>query len=428
MIVMTKILIIADDLSGAADCAAAFAKVGMDTLVVLDGSAAQIASAHVVAVDADSRRLPASEAARIHQALHARYYADGMLLYQKMDSTLRGNFAVEVATAAAGAGLAIVAPAFPRAGRTTRDGCQYLHGIPLEQSEVWRLAGLTGTAAIPAILQRQGLRTISLNCATLRQETTEVAALLASLAGDGVQAVVCDAETDDDLCRIAQASLGLPVPCFWAGSAGLAGQLAIAVSRTLPDTRPAPPNVEVTGAILTVVGSMSSVSRQQAERLEAATRIACIGVDVAMLRKGPQHADWLALQQELCAAIASGRDLLLTMAGEDAIDVDEGLHLCQALAALVSPLAGETGAVIATGGETARALLCAMGYYALRLQGEIEAGVPLSIATGPRPLAVVTKAGAFGDDATLLECYRALAEARSSAGSWLPASNFMKGH
>jgi hypothetical protein len=41
---------------------------------------------------------------------------------------------------------------------------------------------------------------------------------------------------------------------------------------------------------------------------------------------------------------------------------------------------------------------------------------------------VVTKAGAFGDDATLLECYRALAEARSSAGSWLPTSNFMKGH
>ena len=425
---MTKILIIADDLSGAADCAAAFAHVGMDTMVVLDAGAARSASACVIAVDADSRRLPAAEAARIQQALHARYYADGMLLYQKIDSTLRGNFGAEVAAAAAGAGLAIVAPAFPRAGRTTRGGCQYLHGVPLEQSEVWRIAGMTGAAAIPAMLEGQGLRTVSLDGATLRQETNDVAALLASLAGGGVQAVVCDAETDEDLYRIAQASLGLPVPCFWAGSAGLAAQLAMAVGRALPDTWPVPPKLAVSGAILTVVGSMSSISRQQAERLEAATQIACIAVEVGMLREGPLHAQWQALQQGLCAAVASGRDLLLTMTGEDTSGIDEGLYLCQALAALVAPVAGQTGAVIATGGETARALLCAMGYHGLRLQGEIETGVPLSMATGPRPLAVITKAGAFGDEATLLKCYQALAEARSRAGSGLPNPNFMKGH
>jgi uncharacterized protein YgbK (DUF1537 family) len=425
--VMTKILIIADDLSGAADCAATFAQVGMDTLVVLDAFSDKIASPCVIAVDADSRRLTAFEAARVHQALQARYYANGMLLYKKMDSTLRGNFAAEVAAAAAGAGLAIVAPAFPKAGRTTRGGCQYLHGIPLEQGELWRIAGMTGAAAIPAMLECQGLRTVSLDGATLRQETNKVAALLASLAGDGVQAVVCDAETDDDLYRIAQASLVVPVPCFWAGSAGLAAQLAMAVSRALPDARPVPQRVEVRGAILTVVGSMSSVSRRQAERLKAATQIACIRVDVRMLREGPLYAQWRELQQELCAAVASGRDLLLTMTGEDTLDGDEGLHLCQALATLVSPLSGQTGAVIATGGETARALLCAMGYHGLRLQGEIEAGVPVSMATGPRPLAVVTKAGAFGEDATLLKCYQALAAARSSAGSWRPNPNFMKG-
>jgi 4-hydroxythreonine-4-phosphate dehydrogenase len=43
---------------------------------------------------------------------------------------------------------------------------------------------------------------------------------------------------------------------------------------------------------------------------------------------------------------------------------------------------------------------------------EIEPGVPLSVALGPRPLSVVTKAGAFGSPAALLGAYRELAGIR----------------
>ena len=43
-----------------------------------------------------------------------------------------------------------------------------------------------------------------------------------------------------------------------------------------------------------------------------------------------------------------------------------------------------------------------MGTVALRLRGEIEPGVPLSVAVGRRPIPVVTKAGAFGTDDTLV--------------------------
>jgi uncharacterized protein YgbK (DUF1537 family) len=427
-VAMTKVLIIADDLSGAADCASAFAQVGFDTLVMFGGDAAQADSASVLAIDADSRRLPASKAARIHQALHGLYHVEGALLYKKVDSTLRGNFAEELAAIAASAGLAIVAPAFPKAGRTTLDGCQYLHGAPLEQSEVWRVEGMGGAADIPAMLERQGLRTAAVHLSALRQATAKVAALLESLAGDGMHAVVCDVETDDDLRLIAQASLQLRTPCFWVGSAGLAAHLATAVSQTLPAVSAASPKVDVRGGILTVVGSMSSISREQARQLGAATRIVCLEVAVSVLRGGPLHAGWLDLQQHLGAALAQGRDLLLTIVADAAVDLDEGVSLCHALAQLVAPLAAEVGALIATGGETARALLCAMGYYGLRLAGEIEAGVPLSMAAGPRALAVITKAGAFGNGNTLLNCYQALSAARRSTASRLPNPHPTKGH
>jgi uncharacterized protein YgbK (DUF1537 family) len=427
-VAMTRILIIADDLSGAADCASAFAQAGMATLVTFGGDVAQSGPDAVLAIDADSRRLPAPEAARIHQALHVRYHVEGALLYKKIDSTLRGNFAEELAAIAASAGLAIVAPAFPKAGRTTVNGCQYLHGVPLEQSEVWRVERMGGAADIPAMLERQGLRAATVRLPVLRQQTDRLAALLASLAADGVHAVVCDVETDDDLRLIAQASLQLRTPCFWVGSAGLAAHLATAMSQGLPAASAASPDVDVRGAILTVVGSMSSISREQARQLAAATRIACLEASVGVLRGGPSDAGWLDLQRHLGAALAQGRDLLLTIAEDTAVDLDEGVALCQALAQLVAPLASEVGALIATGGETARAVLCAMGYYGLRLASEIEAGVPLSVAAGPGALAVITKAGAFGDGNTLLNCYLALSAARRRTASRLPGPHPTKGH
>jgi 4-hydroxythreonine-4-phosphate dehydrogenase len=40
--------------------------------------------------------------------------------------------------------------------------------------------------------------------------------------------------------------------------------------------------------------------------------------------------------------------------------------------------------------------------------GEVEPGVPLGVADTPRPLPIVTKAGAFGGPATLVRCRSAL--------------------
>ena len=409
---MSSVLIIADDLSGAADCASAYARVGKETLVVIDHDAAgDTGPVDVVALDADSRRMPAAQAAQLHRELHARYAGPGQVLYKKIDSTLRGNFAAELAAIAGAAGLAIVAPAFPPAGRTTRNGRQYLNGVALEDSEVWRAEGMTGVAHIPAMLEGHGVRTGVLNVADVRCGARELAARMEAAAQDGMQALVCDVETDDDLRAIAQASLHIAVPCFWVGSAGLAFHLAQVAGRTA-----APPaSLAVNGAILTVVGSLSSVSRAQAERLQEATGMRCVDVAASVLRQGKPDARWAGLQQTLATTLGQGQDLLLTIGMDEAVDMSEGLHLCQGLAEMVAPLAGMIGALVSTGGETARAMLCAMHYRGLRLVGEIEPGVALSIAAGPRPLTVITKAGAFGDRNTLLHCHTMLQQARDAA-------------
>ena len=74
------------------------------------------------------------------------------------------------------------------------------------------------------------------------------------------------------------------------------------------------------------------------------------------------------------------------------------------LADVLRPAAPHVGALFATGGETALALLNALGVNGIRLLDEIEPGVPLGLTRGALSVPVVTKAGAFGDAGTLERC------------------------
>ena len=96
----------------------------------------------------------------------------------------------------------------------------------------------------------------------------------------------------------------------------------------------------------------------------------------------------------------------LARSPDEAVDRRAGAALCAAFAEALAPAAHQAAALVATGGETARALLTRIGARTLDLAGEVEPGVPVSRMADGRP--VVTKAGAFGDAGTLCRCRRAL--------------------
>lgn len=402
--VAAEMLIIADDLSGAADCGIACTLAGLDTVVVL-GETNIPTRAEAVSVDADTRRLSAeaatTEMARIVQA---RAHP-GQVVFKKLDSTLRGNVGAELAAALQarramhGDLVAVVAPAFPATGRTTARGHQLLHGVKLEDTEVWRREEIEGVAHLPAMLEAAGLRACAIHLDVVRNPARLRAALATATAGH--DAIVCDAETDADLGAIAAASVPLGRGTIWVGSAGLAHHLPEAAGLRRPRRPDALPPAD--GPILFVVGSMSRVSREQVERLAAAPGIELVTVPPADLRAG--GGPW---QGRLDAALATGRDVVALLDIETEVNLSEGLALCQALATLTAPLAERIGALVSTGGETARAVLSTFGADALRLVGELEPGVPLCVTADRRALPVITKAGAFGQPDTLLRCQAAL--------------------
>ena len=412
---MSQVVIIADDLSGAADCASAFIKAGMEAVVVLDREVPYYcdAAVNVIAIDADTRRMSGNDAARIHLDLFNRYYSPGKLFYKKIDSTLRGNFLIELEAIMAFAGLAIVAPAFPEAGRYTRNGTQFLNALPLEEIDTWKLERISGTAHIPSMLRSHGINAESVSRIAILKGKQSLQKLFETFADAGVQAIVCDAESESDLQTIAEASTALVRQCFWVGSAGLARHLPSAAR--IGGAPRAAPRLRVKGSIVTLVGSASNASRKQAECLLCCGLVERLEVHASVLRDGDVHPNWALLRGRLAMLIRDGHDLLIEIGADAAIDLGEGEQLCKALALLVAPFSDNIGALVATGGETARAMLTAIGVTGLRVLGEIEAGVPIALTIGTKAIAVITKAGAFGTSETLFRCHKTLSLARDAS-------------
>jgi D-threonate/D-erythronate kinase len=409
---MTDTLILADDLSGAADCASACLNGGTPPLVLIDPQGDH-SDARAVAIDINSRALAPCEAGIAMAGAVTRFLrADTRLLYQKMDSTLRGNWATETASALRAASalanqqmFAIVAPAFPAAGRTVVGGRGMLNGVALEKTETWAWEALTRSAQPAAWLAAEGLRVVLASIEEVRLGPDHLAAFAEhSTVAD---AIVCDAETEGDLGSIAGAALALTRMPLCVGSAGL--MRALARMRAPSPAASAPQgSIATAGPVVILVGSASQVSQAQVRRLAEERPVSAIMIAPSALRGGPASNLMLAYAERIDTVLTSGEDIAVAVDSGQGTDLKDGQQLTRALAELVAPRLHRVGGLIATGGETARAVLTQSGVSGLRVRSEVEPGIPLSSALGSVNIPVVTKAGAFGDGRTLIRCLDAI--------------------
>ena len=315
----------------------------------------------------------------------SRAVRDAPILYKKLDSTLRGPVAAELGAAlgASGRERAVVAPAFPAAGRTTADGVQLVRGVPVHETEARddpRTPVREGH--LPTLLAAAFPSVASLGTEDLADPATVRRAL------DEAVCVVADAASDEDLEALVRA-VPDPDQVLWAGSAGLA--VALAAVYPGPNAATPPPSAPAR-RVLVVVGSLSGVARRQLQALEEHGWAA---VPVVAGRPGEAlEAARAALAGGACAALHSAED-------RDASDAGAVVGtLAEAAAALSEE--GLFDALVLTGGETAVGVARRLGAVGVRLAGEVEPGIPVGTLIGPRPYGVVTKAGAFGEAGTLV--------------------------
>jgi uncharacterized protein YgbK (DUF1537 family) len=400
---MPTIAVIADDLTGAADAGVQFVRAGYRTAVLFSESEVLADDLDAVSFDTDSRTMPAGFAAkRVLEAAHAA--REARIVYKKLDSTLRGNVAAELAAALGGTRRerAIVAPAFPAAGRTTVGGTQRVHGVPVDETEMANDPHTpVRVAHVPSLLADAFSSVGALSVENLADPQCVRRALEES------ECVVADAERDEDLEALIRA-VPDPARVLWAGSAGLA--LALASVYPGPCTGEAGVQRARVRPALVVVGSLSGVAREQVRRLvgeygEMAIPVGGGATDAVQEAVGAARE---ALAGGTCAVVHSPEER--SGSGESVLG---------SLAEVVVRLSEEElfEGLVLTGGATAVEVAQRLGASGIRLEGEVEAGVPVGVLIGPRPYPVVTKAGGFGGPDTLVGAVEALAHSGEERNS-----------
>ena len=387
--------VIADDLTGAADTGVQFARAGYRTAVVFRGEPVPSEGPDAVVFDTDSRTLRPGLAAR-YVAEAGRAARAAPLVYKKFDSTLRGSVAAELSAAleTTRRRRAVVAPAFPAAGRTTVGGTQLVHGVPVHETEM-RNDPRTPVrdGHLPTLIGRWSSSVGTLSVEDLGNPENVRRAL------DTNEWTVVDAERDADLEALVRA-VPDPRSVLWAGSAGL----ALALGAVVPGPRPAEHGASFARArsVLVVVGSLNAASRGQLDAL--VERYGEVAVPV-----GPGSAGTVPEVVARARNILSGGSCAVVHSSGRASASARG-QVMRALSGAAAALAGEGlfDGLVLTGGSTAVSVSRALGASGIRLAGELEAGVPVGALIGPSPYTVVTKAGGFGGPNTLVGAVESL--------------------
>ncbi|MGW0937141.1 four-carbon acid sugar kinase family protein [Streptomyces sp. NPDC002666] len=420
----SSLVVLADDLSGAAECAALLP---CCRAIDLD-PAAPGPPGRTRVIDLDSRRSSAAGAALlVAHAVH-RHEPDGGRLVKKADSLLRGHFAPEARAFGEGAEGLLVITAVPAAGRTVRDGVVRLHGVPLHRTDAWQAEPAPPPRSVAEALG--AARTIAVRLDDVRAGARSLEHRLRSGLAAGTP-LVCDAETDADLDALAGALIRLPRTVRTVGAGGIVAALGRrcatgaqstgAGGRRIGPGRPAP---EPLRPVVVVVGTAHRGAAAQIAQLSArgaqhlALPATSLVTDPRSGRPGAPDTDHYALgtadgHVRARAPYTSRGTVRLpapvtvfSIARTGTVDPSAAprlVHgLCRAVAGRLPPNAD----LVLTGGETARTLLDALAVTSLLPVGQVHHGAVL--CRTPQGRGVVIRPGSHGGQDSLVRMVEAL--------------------
>lgn len=406
---MVKLLIIADDFTGALDTGVQFAAKGAAVRVDM-GRGVDYSSVEegteVLVLDAETRHLRPEEAYKIvSEAVADARRAGVPFLYKKTDSALRGNIGAELTAMCDMADKKRVhfVPALPGMNRITIGGIHYIDGVPVGDSvfgrdpfEPVRESSVTGIiraqSKAPVYLIEDGL----------------------PKAGEGEGIFVYDAKTDDRLKEIAKGLWAQEELGFCAGCAGFAAVLPKLLGLTgrafgLPS---------LPSRLLVACGSVNPITVAQLDYAEraGAPRIRLDG-EQKLSARWPEgkEADscmesWRALCEKhgLCILDSNdepGDDRTKRYRREHGISLEEARKsIASNMGAIVKGLldGGLDAALLITGGDTLKGFLEKVGIS--RLYPICEAA-PGAVVSGfwyrSKLYYVISKSGGFGRESLI---------------------------
>lgn len=381
--------IVADDLTGGAAIAGEITP-GRGPVTVTAWHQDTPSSGPAV-IDTASRFAPADVSAhRVQQATQQLLDNDFGIVMKKIDSTLKGNVATDLAAFAHTCRAPLlIAPACPEVGLGLHNGRQTTPSGP----------GRDVTAMLTDFLPRPPAL---LKLDTVRAGASAVEAWLKRHTGNHILA---DAITPEDLATITAAAARCSVTSF-AGTYGLGAALASGGNRGSRDTD----EPQTVNRLLVLAGSASPVTAAQVARFSA-TGALDITCDTTAVLSGQTAAEAQRIGRlvaEASPAIVVHTDPLRTSTTVDETATRRGWtprDIAEQFAPVFTAAinAAPNCAVLLIGGETTGAVIDSIGLHTYTVTDEIAPGVPRGLTSRTDVSTLLTKPGAFGHDNTIVD-------------------------
>lgn len=419
-----KLIIVADDFTGSNDTGVQFSKNGLKTVVITDAYEIERTSKmyDILVVDTESRFDSCEEAYKktytIGKSLSKNEHIK--FIYKKLDSTLRGNIGAEIAGLMDGrqVDFAIVAPAYPKAGRKVLDGCVFVHDTLLGETEfVNDPKTPVKYSFVPKIIAEQTDKKIAyINHVDVIAGKEDLFNRMLDIREKKAEIIVIDAISDQDLMIIADVISSIKENIIIVGSAGLAEYLPQALNLKKEEK-----------SIILVSGSVSETTRRQIEYLQMNLPVEIIDIDINGVFNDKKNE--IKRIKDLCKKIIMVRKDIVIRSSRTRADVQKAVELgkgiglsnyevSEQIAMFIGEVTAEilselrVGGLFLAGGDIAIKVAKAIKATGTIIKDEILPGIPWGyfIHGEYNDLPVVTKAGGFGKDDDLARIINYLKE------------------
>jgi uncharacterized protein YgbK (DUF1537 family) len=403
-----KLLIIADDFTGALDTGVQLSACGAVTRVVTkmwDGYEGLDSSIQVLVVDTETRHLSETEAYQVVYDIAQNALKHKIpYIYKKTDSALRGNIGSELKALKDAAGIKLLPfiPAFPQMGRITRHGIHFINEKPVRESVFGKDPfEPVECSYVPDIIHRQ------IETEVMVVEKGEE---IASLQSNTDAIVVFDADNYEDIVNIGEELKKTGKMKAIAGCAGFAASLPNLLE--LNGNSEHMPKLEQ--GLLVVCGSVNPITCMQLDAAEKAgfTRVK-LAPEEKLINgywdslKGIRHLNEIYEEcQNNCLCIIDTNDEpgscdTLDYAKENGLTLETvRKNISSSLGRLTKELIdkGMKKTLLITGGDTLIAFMDCMKIYEMEPVCEMSLGTVLSVCRiKGLDYQVISKSGGFGD-------------------------------
>lgn len=417
---MEKLLIIADDFTGALDTGIQFTKMGIRAKIITDCQSdfEKLADKYsLLVVNTDTRPLQGDEAyRRVYEVCARARKAGFQYIYKKTDSGLRGNIGAELQAVmdACGQRSLYFIPALPRLNRITRDGIQYINGVPVKES-------VFGQDPFEPVRDSDIEQIIRSQCDIQVVKIPAGAFHRISRMPEKKTIYLFDAETDEELCQIAEMLKKYGWFPVCAGCAGFASCYELLVDFEKGNMHA----MQKTDGLLALCGSVNRITVRQMTHAEKSGFLREHLGNEQKLR--PAYMDSEAgkdyLDRLFRRISRTDRFLLdtLDVPGEETAKdyakrtgiAVENIRFCiaDALGVIAAEMVrrGLNYTISMTGGDTLMGFMHQTGCTELIPVCEIGTGAVLSIMHwDDRRIQVISKSGGFGDENIFTQMYQVI--------------------